>query len=88
MFEENSSLYKYGLTALALVGVAGTAYWLSRDPIVFDRVKHSKSNLKRLLHELFIEHATLYCEKMNLISLAKKEGRFSAGILDNLKAEV
>ena len=34
---KDSSMMRFGLTALALLGVGGAVYWLSRDPVVFDK---------------------------------------------------
>ena len=64
MFEDSSSVKKYGLTALALIGVGGAIWWLSRDQFAYDKSKHTKELLHKIVNDLFIEHATSYCSKL------------------------
>ena len=61
MFDKDSPVMKYGVVVAALLSVAGTAYWLSRDAVTYDSWKHSVANLRKLVFEMYIEHATLYC---------------------------
>ena len=84
MFDKDSPVMRYGLPIAALLGVAGTAYWLSRDAVTYDSWKHSVSNLRKLVFEMYLEHATLYCQKLNQIRIAKEEGRFNSEFMDKL----
>ena len=69
----------YGVGAIALgIGL----YFLSRDEEteivqVYDPKVHTLEKLKVIIDEIFIESATLYCQKLRLIREAKKDGTFN-----------
>lgn len=68
MSSNNDSMVKYGLTAAALLGVGAAVYYLSRDtegPAELDPLKHTRAKLRAIVHEIFVESATLYCQKAN-----------------------
>jgi hypothetical protein len=58
-----SSTQKYIYLSLGLVTAGVALYLLSYDPeeVKFDPKKHTKEELRKIVHEMFIEGATLYC---------------------------
>ena len=62
----------YGTGALVL---GAALYWLSIDheEAAFDPKVHTVEKLRMLIHDLFVEGATLYCQKMNQIRTKRKE---------------
>lgn len=63
----NDALLRYGLTAAALLGVGAAILYLSRDPnhVEVDAKVHTVEKLRAIVHEIFVESATLYCQKAN-----------------------
>ena len=64
-----------GTTALCM----GVGLWyLSRDEeqIVFDKAVHTEERLEQIINEIYIESATLYCQKMRLIREFKADKNF------------
>jgi hypothetical protein len=53
----------------AAVGLGAALWYLSRDPneVKFDSKVHTIEALRKLIHELFVETATLYCQKLQII---------------------
>jgi hypothetical protein len=71
-----SSTQKYLWLGLGVFTLGAAVYFLSQDgeAVKFDPSKHTKEELRRIVHEMFIEGATLYCQKLNLMRQAKASG--------------
>ena len=63
---------------LGVLTIGAALYLLSRDAesVVFDPKKHTIEELRKSVHEMFVEGATLYCQKLNLMRQAKASGDF------------
>ena len=67
MSDSNLKYMSIGAGAIAI----GAAIWyLSRDmeAVAFDDKVHTKEKLHEIVHDIFIENATLYCQKLNWIN--------------------
>ena len=58
--------------------VGATLWFLSRDSelVEFDPKKHTVEELRKVVHEMFVEGATLYCQKLNMIRQLKESKEF------------
>lgn len=73
-----------GLACLA----AGVGLWyLSQDKEAtkYDPKKHTVEELRKLVKELFIADATIYCQKLVFIHNLKKSGELTQEVLDNFR---
>ena len=70
---------------LGVLTIGAALYLLSRDAetVTFDPKKHTVEELRRICHEMFVEGATLYCQKLNLMRQAKASGEFKSDTLEN-----
>lgn len=67
---------------------AGVGIWyLSQDKeqVKFDPKKHTIEELRKLVKELFIATATIYCQKLTFIINLRKSGELTQEHLDNFK---
>jgi hypothetical protein len=63
---------------------AGIYYMtLDQETVVFDPKKHTIEELRKIVHDMFVEGATLYCQKLNLMRQAKAAGEFKDDTLAN-----
>jgi hypothetical protein len=64
-----SSTQKYLYLGLGVLTLGAAVYFLSKDEeaVKFDPKKHTKEELRKIVNEMFIEGATLYCQKLNLM---------------------
>ena len=64
---------------MGAVAVGGALWYLSQDPeaVSFDPKKHTVEELRKVAHALFVEGATLYCQKVNQMRQAKVAGDFT-----------
>ena len=72
----------------AAVLATGAALWfLTRDgeTIKFDPTKHTVEELRKIVHELFVEGATLYCQKLNMIKNLKNTEGLQDEVFENMK---
>ena len=51
----------------------------------FDPKKHSVEELRKIAHEIFVEGATLYTQKLNMIKNLKQSGECTDEIYENMK---
>ena len=66
----------------------GAALWyLSRDnqSAKFDPKVHTVEELRKIVHEMFVEGATLYCQKINLMRQLKASGDFNQDSIDQMR---
>lgn len=82
---EDSAIKKYGLTVLALLGVGGAIWYLSRDQVSYNKTEHTKEKLHKIVQELYLEHATAYCSKLSKILDLKKDGNYGPEMKEQLK---
>jgi hypothetical protein len=70
-----SSTNKYLLYGTGAVMLCAAFYWLSQDheEAAFDPKVHTVEKLRALIHDLFVEGATLYCQKMNQIRTKRRD---------------
>ena len=61
--------HKYAIIGTAALGLGVGLYYLTRDEesIVFDKAVHTEEKLEEIINEIFVESATLYCQKLRLI---------------------
>lgn len=78
-----SSFYqqnKYWIMGVGVIAMGAGLYLLSRDDeevqVVYDPAVHTVEKLREIIHEIFLEGATLYCQKLRLIREHKKDGEF------------
>ena len=73
MMSTNKYSYLMGTGALIAAGIA--LWWLSKDheEAIFDEKVHTVEKLRQMVHEMFLEGATIYCSKRNAIRTKKKE---------------
>ena len=64
------------------VAAVAALWFLARDPneIKFDAKKHTVEELRKIIKELFLEGATAYTHKLNLIMNLKKENELTLDI--------
>ena len=64
-----SSTQKYVMIGMGLLTLGAALYVLSYDTeaVSYDPKKHTKAEMRKIVHEMFIESATLYCQKLNLM---------------------
>ena len=80
-------MWIWGVSAVVL---GAGIYFLSKDdeePIIlkYDPAVHTIDKLRLIIQEIYIEGATLYCQKLRLIREQKKDGEFKGQeTLDNL----
>ena len=79
-----STTQKYMWVGLGVLTLGAAIYFLSYDgeAVKYDPKKHTRAELKKIVHELFIEGATLYCQKLNLMRQAKASGDFTEGMFE------
>jgi len=58
-----SSTQNYIMFGVGVVTLGAALYMLSldTDAVSYDPKKHTKEELRKIIHEMFIEGATLYC---------------------------
>ena len=76
-FVEQNRYLIYGASAIA---VLGGLYYMTREDEelaqVLDPQVHTLPKLRQIMDEIFIESATLYCQKIRLIRDMKRNGEF------------
>ena len=90
MSNRQNDAVRYGLTAAAVLGVGAAIYYLSRDPnppIEVDAKVHSLEKLRAIVHEIFVESATLCCQKANQMRLAKIKKTWADAKLKDVKIQ-
>jgi hypothetical protein len=57
------------MVGLGVLTLGAALYYLSLDAetVSYDPKKHTVEELRKLVHDLFVEGATLYCQKLNLM---------------------
>ena len=57
------------MMGLGVLTVGAALYFMSQDAetVKFDPKKHTVEELRKIIHEIFVEGATLYCQKLNLM---------------------
>ena len=52
-----------------VLAVGAALYYLSldKDVCVYDPKTHTIEELRKIVHDMFVEGATLYCQKLNLM---------------------
>jgi hypothetical protein len=75
------------LIGAACVAVGGALWFLSQDQqaIKFDTGKHTVEELRKIVRELFVEGATLYCSKLVMIKNLKANGELTQEHIDNMR---
>jgi hypothetical protein len=70
---------------LGVVALGACLYYMSLDSetVVYDPKKHTVEELRKIVHDMFIEGATLYCQKLNLMRQAKAAGEFKDDTIAN-----
>jgi len=63
------STAKYITIGAGVIAVGAALYFLSQDDsnVNFKPDEHTLEKLKQITHELFVEGATLYCQKLHQI---------------------
>jgi len=46
--------------------------------VQFDPKKHTLEELRKIIHEMYLEGATLYCQKLNMIKNLKNSNELEA----------
>jgi hypothetical protein len=82
-----SSTNKYLMIGTAVVLAGAAAWYLSKDQdaIAYDPKKHTIEELRKIVHELFVEGATLYCQKLNMIKNLKTSNELTDDVMENMK---
>ena len=54
---------------LGVLTISAALYFMMQDAemVTFDPKKHTAEELRKIVHEMFVEGATLYCQKLNLM---------------------
>ena len=86
----NMSTNRYLMIGAGCVVLGAALWYLSeesdKEMIKFDPKKHTVEELRKLVHELFVESATLYCQKVNMMrNMKKNNDSFSENDYTNLK---
>ena len=68
------------------LAVGAALYYLSRDQefVEFDPKVHTLEETKKIISEMFVEGATLYCQKLNLMRQAKNAGDFKDDTIEKM----
>jgi hypothetical protein len=75
---------KYLLIGAGCLATCAALYYLSRDQeyVPFDPKVHTLEEIKKIMSEMFVEGATLYCQKLNLMRQLKNSGEFKDDTMD------
>ena len=82
---------KYIVIGSAGLAISAAAIWFlsseedSSKSLVFNPKVHTIEKLRALYKDLFVEGATLYCQKLNLIRKLKATNEFTAKMLTDMK---
>ena len=68
------------------LAVGAALYYLSMDQeyVPFDPKIHTVEEIKKIMSEMFVEGATLYCQKLNLMRQMKNSGDFKDDTMDKM----
>ena len=57
------------MVGLGVVSLGAALYYLSQDAeyVKYDPKVHTVEELRKIMHNIFVEGATLYCQKLNLM---------------------
>jgi len=82
-----SSTNKILLAGAAVLVIGGALWFLSQDSeqIKFDPKLHTVEELRKIVHEMFVEGATMYCQKLNIIKNLKQNNELTKVTLENIK---
>ena len=58
---------KYFLLGTGLLAAGAALFLLARDKdkVVYDPTRHTVEELRKIIHEIFVDGATLYCQMLN-----------------------
>ena len=85
-----SDTKKLLIIGTSVIAAGAALYLLSREPVkfIYDPKKHTLQELRKLIHEIFVDGATLYCQKLNQMRMMKEQGEFKEEMLEMMQTKL